>query len=88
MCAFHVTAQYQIIQFILGGAAMNIKNKMRVSVSLLVISSFILSGCESVSSKDMLVGAAAIGAAGALGYYAGHHKRAVIMMRRILILSH
>lgn len=54
---------------------MNIKNKLRVSVSLLVISSFILSGCESVSSKDMLVGAAAIGAAGALGYYAGHHKK-------------
>lgn len=42
---------------------------------VMLASALTLTGCQNMDTKDMLLGATAIGAAGAIGYYAGHHKK-------------
>lgn len=48
---------------------------MRKSLAMLVAMTLLTTGCSNISTRDALIGATALGAAGAIGYYAGHHKK-------------
>ncbi|MCX0424364.1 hypothetical protein QPK06_02540 [Aeromonas veronii] len=48
---------------------------MKKSLAILVTMTLLTTGCSNISTRDALIGATALGAAGAIGYYAGHHKK-------------
>lgn len=48
---------------------------MKKSLAVLVTMTLLTTGCSDISTRDALIGATALGAAGAIGYYAGHHKK-------------
>lgn len=54
---------------------------MKKSLAILVTMTLLTTGCSNISTRDALIGATALGAAGAIGYYAGiiksQEKRAV-----------